>query len=137
MRARIGAAFRARGAPAKFRQAAIVYLLVGILYEMAVFVAWRKDILPEARGPAEIWLLIGAFFALGIPYALWRWQHRWFALLLLGLGALRLPALIEGAFFDRAHTGVDAAVIPSGFYLTALVVVVINLALLARAGFDV
>ena len=134
--ARVKAAFQVRGTPAKFRQAAIVYLLVGILYEMAVFIAWQKGILPEARGPAWLWLLIGAFFALGIPYALWRWQRRWLALLLLGLGTLRLPALIEGAFFDRAHTGVDAAVIPPAFYGTALVVVVINLALLARAGFD-
>lgn len=120
----------------KFRQAAIAYLHVGILYEAAVFVFWRQGILPEARGPAWLWLLIGAVLAGLISYALWRWQHTWLALLIWALQLLRLPALIEGAFFARAHTGVDVAVIPSSFYLTALIVVLINLALLARAGFD-
>lgn len=120
----------------KFRQAAIVYLHVGILYEAAVFVFWRQGILPEARGPAWVWLLLGALLAGLISYALWRWQHTWLALTIWALHALRLPALIEGAFFARAHTGVDAAVIPPAFYLTALVVVIINLGMLARAGFD-
>lgn len=136
VRARVKAAFQARGARSKFRQAAIVYLHVGVLYEAAVYVFWKQRILPEARGPAWLWLLLGAFLAGGISYALWRWQHRWLALLVWALGTLRLPAIIEGAFFSRAHTGVDAAVIPPAFYLIALVVVVINLAMLARAGFD-
>lgn len=120
----------------RFRQAAIVYLHVGILYEAAVFVFWRQGILPEARGPAWLWLLIGAFLAGSISYALWRWQRTWLALLIWALHTLRLPPLIEGAFFGTAHTGTDVAAIPSAFYLTALVVVLINLAMLARAGFD-
>jgi hypothetical protein len=120
----------------KYRQAAIVYLHVGILYEAAVFVFWRQHILPEARGPAWMWLLLGAFLAGGISYALWRWQHRWLVLLVWALGTLRLPAIIEGAFFHQAHTGVNVAVIPPSFYLIALFVVLINLAMLARAGFD-
>lgn len=120
----------------KFRQAAIVYLHVGILYEAAVFVFWRQGILPEARGPAWLWLLIGALLAGLISYALWRWQHTWLVLLVWGLHTLRLPPLIEGAFFARAHTGVDVAHVPPAFYLTALFVVLFNLAMLARAGFD-
>lgn len=120
----------------KYRQAAIAYLHVGILYEAAVFVFWRQGILPEARGPAWVWLLLGALLAGLISYALWRWQHRWLALTIWALHALRLPALIEGAFFARAHTGVDVALVPASFYLTALVVVIVNLAFLARAGFD-
>ncbi|MEX1181849.1 MAG: hypothetical protein WEF86_01340 [Gemmatimonadota bacterium] len=120
----------------KFRQAAIVYLHVGILYEAAVFVFWRQGILPEARGPAWLWLMLGALLAGLISYALWRWQHTWLALAIWALHSLRLPALIEGAFFARAHTGVDVAAIPPSFYLTALIVVLINLAMLARAGFD-
>jgi hydrogenase-4 membrane subunit HyfE len=120
----------------KFRQAAIVYLHFGILYEAGVYVVWRQGILPEARGPAWVWLLLGAVLVVGISYALWRYQHRWLALLVWGLGTLRLPALIKGAFFHQAHTGVDAAVVPPSFYLTALVVLLINLAMLARAGFD-
>jgi hydrogenase-4 membrane subunit HyfE len=120
----------------KYRQAAIVYLHVGILYEAAVFVFWRQGILPEARGPAWAWLLIGAFLAGLISFALWRWQRTWLALLVWALQTLRLPALMEGAFFVKAHTGVDAAAIPASFYLVALIVVIINLGMLARAGFD-
>jgi hypothetical protein len=113
-----------------------VYLHVGILYEAAVFVFWRQGILPEARGPAWLWLLLGAFLAGSISFALWRWQRTWLALLIWALHTLRLPPLIEGAFFGTAHTGTDVASIPPAFYLTALVVVLINLAVLARAGFD-
>jgi hypothetical protein len=120
----------------KFRQAAIVYLHVGILYEAAVYVFWRQGILPEARGPAWLWLLLGAFLAGSISYALWHWQRTWLALLIWALHTLRLPPLIRGAFFDTAHTGTDVAAIPPAFYLTALVVVLFNLAMLARAGFD-
>jgi hydrogenase-4 membrane subunit HyfE len=120
----------------KYRQAAIVYLHVGILYEAAVFVFWRQGILPEARGPAWLWLVIGALLAGGISYAIWRYQRTWMVLMIWALHTLRLPALIEGAFFARAHTGVDMAVVPPGFYLTAIFIVLINLAFLARAGFD-
>jgi hydrogenase-4 membrane subunit HyfE len=121
---------------AKFRQAAIVYLHVGILYEAAVYVFWRQGILPEARGPAWVWLVMGAALAGSISYALWRFQHRWLALSIWALHALRVPVLIEGAFFQRAHTFVDASQIPASFYLTALFVVIVNLGFLARAGFD-
>lgn len=120
----------------KYRQAAIVYLHVAILYESAVYVFKRQEILPEARGPAWLWLLLGALLAGMITYALWRWQHRWLAITVWALHSLRIPVLIEGAFFGKAHTFVDAAQIPPSFYLTALVVVLINLAFLARAGFD-
>lgn len=120
----------------KYRQAAIVYLHMAILYEAAVYVFWRQGILPEARGPAWLWLLIGAVLSGLISYALWRWQHRWLAITIWALGTLRIPVLIEGAFFEKAHTFVDAAQIPGSFYLTALVIVLINLGMLARAGFD-
>ncbi|CAN5882046.1 hypothetical protein BH23GEM9_BH23GEM9_26360 [soil metagenome] len=120
----------------KYRQAAIVYLHVGILYEASVYVFWRQGILPEARGPAWLWLVLGALLAGGISYALWRYQKRWLALGIWALHTLRLPALIEGAFFARAHTGIDIAVVPPAFYLTAIFIVLINLGFLARAGFD-
>lgn len=120
----------------KYRQAAIVYLHVGILYEAAVYVFWRQGVLPEARGPAWMWLVIGAVLAVTISYAIWRWQKTWFVLTIWGLHALRLPPLIEGAFFAKAHTGINVAVVPPSFYLTALIIVIINLGFLARAGFD-
>ncbi len=44
----------------KFRQAAFVYLHVGVLYEAAVYVFWQQGLLPEGRGPVLVWLLAGA-----------------------------------------------------------------------------
>ena len=129
----VKAAFAARGSPVKFRQAAIAYLHVGILYEAAVFAMARAGIFPETRGPVWTWLLLGAFFALSIPYALWRWQRRWFALLVWAVHSMRLPGIIDRAFF---HPADGAADLSPAFWWTALVVVVINLAFLARAGFD-
>lgn len=120
----------------KFRQAAIVYLHVGLLYEAAVFVFWRQGILPEARGPAWLWLLIGAGIVAVVVWGLWSWRNAWFARAIWALHALRLPWLLEGAFFGSAHTGVHPALVPPSFYLTALFVVLVNLWMLARAGWD-
>lgn len=115
----------------KFRQAAFVYLHVGVLYEFAVWVLWREGLLPAARGPAWLWLLLGALITLAVFWGLWRWQNAWFARAIWALHALRLPALIGGAFFSE-----PAADIPSGFYLTAIPIILINLWMLARAGWD-
>jgi hypothetical protein len=115
----------------KFRQAAFVYLHVGILYEAAVIVAWRNGLLPTTRGPVWVWLLAGAVIVAVIFWALWRWQNVWVARAVWALHALRLPALIEGAFF------VDATQrLPPSFFGVALAVVLLNLAVLARAGWD-
>lgn len=116
----------------KFRQAAFVYLHVGLLYEAAAYVMWRRDLLPGTRvGPAWLWLLIGAAVALLVFFALLRWQNVWFAAVVWAVHSLRLPTLIRGAFFADA-----GAVIAPSFYLTALVVVMINLWMLARAVWD-
>jgi hypothetical protein len=116
----------------KFRQAAIVYLHVAILYEAAAWVMWRHGLLPDGRGPAWVWLLIGAALGAFIAFALWRWHKPWLALTVWAIHSLRLPAVIKGAFFVPAGTGDIAA----GFYVVALGVIVINLGFLARAGFD-
>ncbi|HEX7090936.1 MAG TPA: hypothetical protein VF192_12420 [Longimicrobiales bacterium] len=115
----------------KYRQAAFVYLHVGLLYEFAVVVLWRQGLLPAQRGPAWLWLLIGAAIVAFVFWGLWRWQHAWFARVIWALHALRLPALIQGAFFPDA-----AAAVPPAFYLTALVIILANLWMLARAGWD-
>ena len=57
--------------------------------------------------------------------------YAWFARAVWLLHSLRLPALINGAFF----AGAEERVVPA-FYLTAIVVVMINLWMLARAGWD-
>ena len=86
----------------KFRQAAFVYLHVGLLYEFVVFVLWREELLPESRGSGPVWLLLGAAITAFVVWGLWRWQHRRFAQAIWVLHALRLPALIRGAFFADA-----------------------------------
>jgi hypothetical protein len=115
----------------KFRQAAFVYLHLGILYEGATFAMWRRGVFPTDRGPIWLWMVIGAAIVAVVFWGLWRWQNVWFARVVWAIGALRIPALIGAAFFPVA--GQQA---PPGFYLTALVVVIINLAFLARAAWD-
>lgn len=116
---------------AKFRQAAFVYLHVGLLYEAAVWAMGQAGALPADRGPVWAWLIVGAGILAVVFWGLWSWQNRWFARIIWGLHALRLPALIEGAFLPAS-----GARLPPSFYLTALAVVILNLAFLARAGWD-
>lgn len=123
----------ARSSPrdAKFRQAAFVYLHVAILYEAAAYVMWRHGLLPATRlGPPLLWLFLGAVVATVVVYGLLKWRTPWFARVVWAVHGLRIPTLIKGAFFAAG-----AGVVPS-FYLTALVVVMINLWMLARAGWD-
>ncbi len=116
---------------AKFRQAAFIYLHVVLLYIAAAYVMMRHDMLPTRFGPPVLWLLIGTLVGIGVFIGLLLWQNVWFARAVWALHALRLPALIDGAFF----AGEEARVVP-GFYVTAMVVVVINLWFLARAAWD-
>lgn len=137
----------------KFRQAAFVYLHVGLLYEAAVWSMRGTGLLPTERGPLWLWLLAGAVIVAVVFWGLWSWRNAWFARAVWALHALRLPALLDGAFLggvaaagsggaspaagaaDAARAG-SAAGLPSSFYVTALVVVLVNLAFLARAGWD-
>ena len=115
----------------KFRQAAFAYLHVGLLYEFAVFEIARAGLLPGGRGPVWVWLAMGAAIVALIFWALWFRQAVWVARLVWAAHLLRLPALMRGAFFPRPGTD-----IPSSFYLLALVVVLLNVWLLARAAWD-
>jgi len=115
----------------KFRQAAFVYLHVGILYEFSVWVFAGQGLLPPERGPVGVWLAVGALILAAVFWGLWRWQNEWVARVVWALHALRLPALLEGAFFPD-----PGARIPESFYLTAVVIVLVNLWMLARAGWD-
>ena len=117
----------------KFRQAAFVYLHVTLLYEYAAYAMWRAGVLPTTRfgGPGWIWLLIGGAVGLAVFFALLRWQNLTFARVIWAFHGLRLPSLIHGAFFQA-----ERGAYPPGFYLTAIVVVMINLWMLARAAWD-
>lgn len=117
---------------AKFRQAAFVYLHVTVLYEAAALVMVRHDILPTRFGPPVIWLVIGLAVGLAIFWGLLHWQNVWLARVVWLLNAYRTVPLIRSAFVPTEHPALDR-----GFYLTALVVVVINMWMLARAAWDV
>ncbi|MEN8375177.1 MAG: hypothetical protein ABFS34_06985 [Gemmatimonadota bacterium] len=114
----------------KFRQAAIVYLHVGVLYEAAVVALWRAGLVPD-RGPVGLWLLVGALITGGVTWALWRYRSPWVPRAIWALHALRLPSVIGGAFgLDQTTT------LPRGLWTLALIAVLINLGFLARAGWD-
>ena len=116
---------------AKFRQAAFVYLHVAILYEGAAYVMAGQGILPSRFGSPVLWMLAGAVVAGLVFVGIYRWQNEWFTRVIWVVHGLRLPALIRGAFFAEA----GARTAPD-FYVAALVVVVVNLWMLARAGWD-
>ena len=63
----------------KFRQAAVTYLHVGLLYEAAVWVAWRNGLLPTNRGPVAGWLLAGAAVVALVFWLLWSRRSAWTA----------------------------------------------------------
>ncbi|MBI2404302.1 MAG: hypothetical protein HYW06_07785 [Gemmatimonadetes bacterium] len=115
----------------KFRQAAFVYLHVGILYEAAAYVMWRQGLLPVNWGPGWLWLILGAAVAGAVFVGLLRWQNVWLARIVWLVHGLRLPSLIDGAFVLS-----NTRPLAPSFYLVAMVVVVVNLWMLARAGWD-
>lgn len=114
----------------KLRQAAFTYLHVGILYEAAAWVAWQNGMISPARGPIWLWLAIGAAIVAVVFWLLWYRQSHWTARIIWALHTLRLPPLIQGAFIPGAER------LSPTFYLVALVIVLINLVMLARAGWD-
>ena len=116
----------------KFRQAAFVYLHVAILYEAAAYAMLRTGKLPYTRmGPPWLWLLLGAIVAGAVFAGLLRWQNPWLARAIWAMHGLRLPSLVQGAFFAG-----PTPFLPQTFYLAAIVLVMINLWMLARAGWD-
>ncbi len=124
---------------AKFRQAAFVYLHVAILYEAAAYVMMGPGLLPSRFGSPWMWLVAGAVVAAIVFVGLYRFRNVWVARIVWGLHGLRLPVLIRGAFFAAPAPAPALApdvITPPSFYITAIVVVMVNLWMLARAGWD-
>ena len=115
----------------KLRQAAFVYLHLGVLYESSVFVMARRGLLGERLGTPAFWLVAGGLVMAAVFWALWSRQSVWVARGIWLLGLLRVPTLIASAFFPM-----PGARVAPGFYLVALVVVMVNAWMLARAGWD-
>lgn len=116
----------------KFRQAAMYYLLVGVVYEAAVFIAWRQGFAPPGRGPVWLWLITGAIVLGLIVWGLWSWRNVWLPRVLWVLNAVRLPFLLGSAYVPA----VERQFAPE-YYQLQSVLVLINLWMLARAGWDV
>ena len=108
-----------------------MYLHVAILYEAAAWAMMRRGMLPTDRGSPWLWMLLGGIVALLVFAGLYRWHNAWFARVVWAVHGLRVPALVSGAFFPEETSRMSPA-----FYLTALVVVMVNLWMLARAGWD-
>ena len=121
----------------KLRQAAFVYLHMGVLYESAVWVMARRGVLVDRAvaggrtGPLWLWLALGAGIVALVFWLLWSRESVWTARIVWAMGLFRLPALLGGAFFPE-----PSAQVPPSFYLVALGVVLVNLWMLARAGWD-
>ena len=116
----------------KFRQAAFVYLHVGLLYEFSVYAMWRAGLIANVPGHPLLWLGMGAIIVALIVYGLWFRESVLLARVIWIIHGLRLPALIEGAFLPGAGEGSVSA----SFYHAAILVIIINLWMLARAGWD-
>jgi hypothetical protein len=116
----------------KFRQAAFIYLHVAILYESAAYAMWRANMLPTAGlGPPWLWLVAGIVVSGAVFIGLLRWQNTIFAAIVWAVHGARLPFLIKYAFITTVEGAMTRA-----FYITAIVVVCINLWMLARAAWD-
>ncbi len=115
----------------KFRQAAFTYLHVAILLEAGAYVMLRTGALTDRFGPPVMYLFLGGGAAALIVWSLYALQNVWITRLVWAVQSLRLPSLINGAFF----AGEAARFVPS-MYLTGIVMVVVNLWMLARAGWD-
>jgi hypothetical protein len=88
--------------------------------------------LPTAGfGPPLLWLILGIVVAGAVFVGLLRWQNVIFARVVWAVHGLRLPALMGYAFITTMEGAMTRA-----FYITAIVVVSINLWMLARAAWD-
>ena len=115
----------------KFRQAAFVYLHVALLYEVGVYLIGRHFGLPTRFGPPAMWLAIGGTVSGSIFAGLYWWRNVWLVRVVWAIQAGRLVWAMNGAFFLKADAPLDPAL-----YRFAVVVILVNLWMLVRAGWD-
>jgi protein-S-isoprenylcysteine O-methyltransferase Ste14 len=117
---------------AKFRQAAFVYLHVGLLYEAAAIAMHRYELLPERFGPPALYLALGVVITALVFAGLYWAQNEWVARVVWAIQAFRIPSLVSRGFFYN----LAIMRLPPVFYIAALIVVLVSMWMLARAGWD-
>ena len=108
-----------------------MYLHVALLYEIGVYLIDARGGLPTEFGPPAMWMAIGGTVAGAIFAGLYWWQNVWLVRIVWASQAGRLVWAMGGAFFRKDDTPLGPAL-----YQFALVVILINLCTLARAGWD-
>ena len=78
--------------PQKYHQAALTYLVYGIIYLTGAIYITIVD--GSSRGTVLSWFIIGVFFILIIPPLIWR-GYKWFTRLIALLLIVRIVGLIQ------------------------------------------
>jgi hypothetical protein len=119
----------------KYRQAAVGYLIYGVIYLAGAIFLGRIG-----RGPDGTvwWYLIGAGMAFGFPYLIWRqsrWMTRVLAVLVLVrvIGLLRIAARAES---DPVPLPWGGEIATSHGAIVFMLIAVVTSVLLARAGWQ-
>lgn len=124
----------------KYRQAAIYYVFLAVLYDGAVWQMAQHGLLGRETpgGPTWLYLVVGALIAAAVFYFLWFRENRWVARIVAVLSTGRLVYLIPDAFLTIHPEPMDGSpyAMTRAFYIAAFVVVALNVWLMARAGWD-
>ena len=119
----------------KYKQAAIGYLIYGIIYLVGAIYLAR---IGKGPGGAVWWYLLGGVMALGFPYLIWN-RFRWVTRILTVLVFVRVIGLLRIA----VRTGTDPVPLPWGGEVATshgaiffMIIAATTCALLARAGWQ-
>lgn len=127
----------------KFAQAAVVYLIYGILYEgFALLRVWESGLPPGVSiSTTATYLIIGALIMVLFPYFIYRRYRRFTQLVafLVGLRAVALIGILGGFrlpfYYDREPFFLRQ-MSPDAVYAVALIITLVTLFFLIRAGWD-
>jgi hypothetical protein len=119
----------------KYRQAAIGYLVYGVIYLFGAIYLGRVG-----KGPDGTvwWYLIGAAMAFGFPYLIWK-RFKWVTRILAVLVLVRVIGLVRIAL----RAGMEPVPLPGGGEIATshgvivfMLIAVMTCILLARAGWQ-
>ena len=117
----------------KYHQAAIGYLVYGVIYLGGAIYLGRIGLGPDA---SVWWYVIGAAMAFGFPYLIWK-QSKWVTRILAALVVVRIVGLLRIA----VRTDTEPVPLPWGGEIAAahgavgfMLIAVLTCILLVRAG---